>query len=233
MKLLPIFALALFTGAWINPAAASREEVASVKAEIFALAESFRGQGDPDFSRQDALEPLVQRLLSLSPQPPVAERLPILRGAWEQVWGPYDYRNNDRGVDPEIGVNEISQVVADGYYYNVSPLYENGDRSRERIGLLRGEYTLEADKPNTLRVRFTDYPGVSHRPVGLELWELPALAEADTLENRITIVPSWIVRAFFGGGSLREVYTDEDMRITYGQSAKRPGRESLYIMRRR
>ena len=34
-----------------------------LKKQIIALAQSFEGQGDPDFSKQAALEPLVQQLL--------------------------------------------------------------------------------------------------------------------------------------------------------------------------
>ena len=122
-------------------------------------------------------------------------RLSILAGAWKQVWGPYDYRNDDGGIDPKIGIKEIYQVVfTEGYYYNVAPYYPNGDKTKEQISLLRGEFRLHPKKPNALRVKFTNYPGVETRPAQIELWELPALAEAGRLENEITIVPTWIVR---------------------------------------
>jgi hypothetical protein len=58
------------------------------------------------------------------------------------------------------------------------------------------------------------------------------LAEAGELENQITIVPRLIVRLFFGGGTLEEVYTDHDMRLVYGTSNKRNARKSLYVMTR-
>lgn len=213
--------------------AGTKSKKSDLKKQIIELAKTFEGQGDPDFSKQETLEPLVEKLLSSAPQAPIAERLSVLVGAWKQVWGPYDYRNDDRGVDPELGTEEIYQVVSpDGYYYNVSYLYKNGDRNNQRIGLLRGEYSLNEDESNSLSVRFTDYPGASEKSDDLELWQLPELAENGTLENQITIVPSFIVRYFFGGGTLREIYTDEDLRILYGSSNRNTSSESIYIMTR-
>lgn len=209
------------------------ESTESLKAQILQMAKSYEGQGDPDQSKQKNLETLVTKLLKLNPMPPVRDRIPLLVGAWKQVWGPYDYRNDDGGVDPQIGVKEIYQVVfAGGYYYNVAPYYPDKDARREQISLLRGEYKIDSSEKNSLRARFTEYPGVDPRPSNLQLWELPALAEADTLENRISIVPTWIVKLFFGGGTLEEVYTDQDIRILYGMKAKKGSRRSIYIMSR-
>jgi hypothetical protein len=215
----------------VSLAQASSTEVESLKQQIFELAKSYQGQGDPDQSKQKSIEPLVEKLIRLSPMPPIKDRIAILEGAWKQVWGPYDYRNDAGGVDPKIGVAEIYQVVfADGYYYNVSPYYPKGDRSQEQIALLRGEFKLDSKDPNGLKVKFTKYPGVDVRPTNMEIWELAAIAEAGKLENEITIVPTWIVKLFFGGGKLEEVYTDEDMRILFGTSARPEARRSLYVM---
>ncbi len=207
--------------------------IVSVKQQILNLANSYVGQGDPDRSKQKSLERLVQQLLELSPQPPVKDRLSLLHGVWKQVWGPYDYRDDKRGVDPELGVDEIYQVVfPGGYYYNVSPDFPGGDHSKERIGLLRGKYSLDEQNGNLLRVKFTTYGGVKKRPPDTPLWELPALAEENHLKDRTTIVPTLIVRVFFGGGALREVYTDNDLRILYGSNGKDFNKESIYIMTR-
>lgn len=206
-------------------------EISLVKAQIVGLAKIYEGQGDPDFSKQKRLDVLVNKLLALSPQPPISERLPLLDGVWKQVWGPYDYRNDDRGVDPNLGVKEIYQVVSrDGFYYNVSPLYKNGDKKKERIGLLRGEFKLDQNFKDVIRVKFTNYPGVNPRPKGVRIWELAEAAEAGELENKITILPSIFVKLFFGGGALREVYTDKDLRLAYGSNGKSFERESLYVM---
>lgn len=214
-------------------ASTSQDSVESLKAEILTLAASYAGQGDPDQSKQKPLDVLVEKLVKLAPQPPIKDRLSILEGAWKQVWGPYEYRNDDGSVDPTLGVEEIYQVVsAAGYYYNVAPYYPGGDRSKEQIGLLRGEFVLDPADENGLKVKFTDYPGADPRPAGDQLWELAPLAEAGTLPNETTIVPSFIVRVAFGGGKLEEVYTDSDLRIVYGKSSRQDVRKSIYVMTR-
>lgn len=217
----------------LGQASTRDEAISDLKIQILTLAKSYEGQGDPDQSKQKTIEILVQKLIKESPMPPIADRISVLAGAWKQVWGPYDYRNDNGGVDPTLGVNEIYQVVfADGYYYNVAPYYPNEDKSREQIGLLRGKFKLDSEDPNGLRVKFTKYPGIEPRPEGINLWELAALSEANQLENQVTIVPTWIVKLFFGGGKLEEVYTDQDLRILYGSNGKKNSRRSIYIMSR-
>lgn len=208
-------------------------ETQAIKRQILELAQSYAGQADPDQSKQKTLEPLVEKLVRENPMPPVSDRIKLLAGAWKQVWGPYDYRNDDGGIDPKLGIAEIYQVVfADGYYYNVAPFYPNQTRDREQVGLLRGEFTLDSGDPNGLSVKFTDYPGVEPRPANTNIWDLAAVAEAGQLQNKITIVPSWIVKLFFKGGKLEEVYTDGDLRILYGSKGKPGARRFLYIMSR-
>lgn len=231
IKTVAIFA-AILAGQ-VSMAQSSFETTESLKQQIFQLAKSYEGQGDPDQSKQKTIEVLAQKLVQQNPMPPIKDRISTLAGAWKQVWGPYDYRNDDGGIDPTLGIKEIYQVVfADGYYYNVAPLYPNEDKSREQISLLRGEFKLDSSDPNGLLVKFTNYPGVEPRPLDIPLWELASLAETGKLENEITIVPTWIVRLFFGGGRLEEIYTDQDMRILYGSNNKKEARRSIYIMSR-
>lgn len=208
-------------------------EVEVLKEQIFQLASSYEGQDDPDGSKQRSLDSLVLKLIQGRPMPPIKERIPLLKGVWKQVWGPYSYGRSRGGIDPRIGIKEIYQVVfEEGYYYNVAPYYPDGDGKREQISLLRGEFTLDSENTNGLKVRFTKYPGAEQRPENLPIWKLPSLVEKNQLENEITIVPRWIVWAFFGGGKLDEVYTDSDMRIVYGSSHRNPTDRSIYIMRR-
>lgn len=208
-------------------------EIEELKRELVSVASQYTGLGDPDFQIQNRLVPYVERLLKLNPQPPVKDRLPLLHGVWKQVWGPYDYRNNDRGVDPTLGVNEIYQVVdPDNFYYNVSPNYKKGGRSREKINYLKGKYSLSSSDPNGLDVRFVKFPGMSQRPTGRPIYDFVKEAEDGTLPNMITVVPTPVVRLFFTGGTLREVYTDETMRILYGSNNKEFKKQYLYIMLR-
>jgi hypothetical protein len=231
-----IFAFALFALAPLPAYARSQtdHQIHKIKSDILHLAKSYAGQGDADFSKQHALEKLVAKLLTAAPQPPIKDRLPLLYGTWHQVWGPYDYRNDNRGVDPELSADEIYQVISpNGYYYNVSPLYEYADHNRVRIGLLRGEYELSDDFPNGLDVHFTRYPAMRGRPTDdTPIWKLADAAEAGTLEHETFIVPRLIVWLFFGTGRLDEIYTDKDMRICYGSDGTPDGMKSIYIMTR-
>lgn len=227
-----VLAVFMASGPGLNQVFAQESQaVRQVKNQIVELAKSFEGQGDPDYSKQNALEPLVRKLLELAPQPPLKDRLKFLYGPWRQMWGCYDYRNDNRGVDPELGTGEIYQVVFEGgYYYNVSFLFKDGDPNQKRVGLLRGVFRVDETNPQLLRVKFTRYPGNETAIPGKQIWEMAALAEDGMLPNEISIVPTWIVRLFFRGGALREVYTDSDLRITYGSNGKDFDREYLYIM---
>jgi hypothetical protein len=46
----------------------------------------------------------------------------------------------------------------------------------------------------------------------------------------VTIVPTFIVRTFFGGGTLLEVYTDDTLRILYGSNSDEFKQKYLYVM---
>ncbi len=202
-----------------------------LKSELVLRASKYTGQGDPDFKIQNELEPFVKRMIALNPQPSVKDRLPLLYGVWKQVWGPYEYDKDDRSVDPSLGVNEIYQVVdPDGFYYNVSPNYKNGNRANERINYLKGQYRPSKTNPNGLDVKFLKFLGMSKRPEGREIYEFVEEAENDTLPNQVTVVPTFIVRLFFGGGTLLEVYTDESIRILYGSNNDEFKNKYLYIM---
>lgn len=224
-----LFALLVSVPAFANDL--QKMSLPEVKAALITESSKYTGQGDADFSIQQSLEPYVKRLLELNPQAPVKERLPLLYGVWKQVWGPYDYRNDDRGVDPTLGVTEIYQVVdPDNFYYNVSPNYKKGDRSKERINYLKGHYELSETDPNGLNVRFLRFPGMKKRPEGRAIYDFVKEAEADDLPEQFTVVPTIIVRLFFSGGTLREVYTDDTLRVLYGSNSGEFKKQYLYIM---
>lgn len=209
--------------------------VEALKKQIIARAQSYNGQADPDYSKQKSVEVLIQKLLAVAPQPPVKDRLSYLYGTWRQVWGPYDYRKDaSREIDPQLGISEIYQAVfAVGYYYNISPIYPDGDHAREQTGLLRGEYELDDQNPNRLNVHFTSYRGIEGRPVDeIPIWKLAPLAEADQLDHEISIVPWLVVRLFFGSGALDEIYTDDTLRICYGSNGDADAPKALYVMTR-
>ena len=201
-----------------------------LKENIVELASGFQGLGDPDSRIQKQLEPLVEELVTLTNPPPVQQRLPLLYGVWKQVWGPYDYRNNDRGVDPTLETKEIYQVISPkGFYYNVSPNYKKGDRNRVRTNYLKGVYKLSKNNSNGLDVRFDKFVAIPQRPEG-NIYDYVNEAENDRLPGQITVLPKLFVKLFFGGGTLIEVYTDEDIRILYGSNGSNFKNKYLYIM---
>ncbi len=213
------------TSAWADADATKRE--------IIALATTYQGQGDPDGAKQRSLEALVERLLTQQPQPPLKDRLPLLYGAWKQVWGPYIYTDDSRGVDADIDPGNIIQVVLEGgYYYNVNPTLARTGKPPVTT-LLRGEYTLDPSRPNILNVQFTKLNKLDGLgPDGLRLQDLPAKSEARQLPGERSALPAFLVRLLFGKGSLREVYTDADLRITYGSSRDNLLKNYIYILQR-
>jgi hypothetical protein len=225
------FALILSIVFSVSAMANYYDEVQALKQNIITTAQKYEGQGDPDFKIQKELEPIVQRLLLLNPQPKAQERLHLLYGVWKQVWGPYEYRKNNRGVDPTLEPKEIYQVISpEGFYYNVSPNLDKKTKKEKNINYLRGQYTLSKTDPNGLDVKFTKFIGMSKRPQDRAIYDFVDEAERDQLPNQITVVPRLIVKYAFGGGTLREIYTDENLRILYGSNKDEFKNQYLYIM---
>lgn len=223
----------IFAVLFSNSIFALSEESIQLKSKILTLAESYQGQGDPDYKIQNKLVPLVEKLISLNPQRPVKERLNLLAGTWKQVWGPYDYRNDSRGVDPTLGVDEIYQVISlNGFYYNVSPVYKKDSKLNPKIGYLKGEYSVDENSLTNLNVHFVKYPGMKSRPENREIYDFVDEAENNNLPDGTTIVPTIIVKLFFQGGALVEIYTDEDTRILYGSNSKDFKNKYLYVMKK-
>lgn len=209
------------------------EDIKALKELIVTTALKYQGQGDPDFQIQNELEPLVKKLLILEPQSKVINRLPLIFGVWKQVWGPYEYRKNDRSVDPSLNAKEIYQVVSpEGFYYNVSPNMNAKGNTEKNINYLKGQYSLSKNDPNGLDVKFVKFIGMKKRPTDRAIYQFVEEAERNQLPNQITVVPKIIVKLFFGGGTLREVYTDETLRILYGSNNKEFKNQYLYIMTR-
>lgn len=124
-------------------------------------------------------------------------------------------------------------MLEGGVLYNVTPLVDARSGTIARTALLRGEYVPEPGADDVLRVRFTSFRGLRGAlPEGRALADLPALAERGELGDVPSITPAWVVRAFFRGGVLHEVYTDHDLRVLYGASARDADDRYLYVMRR-
>jgi hypothetical protein len=207
-------------------------DVKSLKTEIIKIAEFYSGQGDEDFKIQNTLTPYVDKLLKLNPMPVVANRIDVLAGAWKQVWGPYNYRNEKRNVDPTLDPDKIFQVVSeDGYYYNVSNQFKKRKKVTKSTSLLRGIYKIQ--EGNGLKVSFTKLTKLKGKPKnGLRYIDLPELSEAGHLKGERKVLPNWFIRRTFSGGVLVEVYTDHSLRLAYGTNSREFNQPYLYVMTR-
>ncbi len=232
MKSLIVVLLTMSFSAFAGMAPEKLKTVESVKTELVKVASQYIGQGDPDFKIQNELMPYVERLLELAPQEPIKNRLDLLAGAWQQVWGPYEYRKNDRSVDPTTDVNNIYQVVfPDGYYYNVTNNLNRFSKDIRKVTLLRGEFNVNGG--DDLKVQFNKLTSIKKLPENLRHVDLPALSESNELAGEKTDLSSELVKRFFKGGILSEVYTDADLRITIGQSDDENGVQGyLYVLKR-
>jgi hypothetical protein len=199
-----------------------------VKADIFEMAESFKGQGDTDFSRQKQLEPLVQELLALSPQGTVPQRLKLLVGPWKQIFGPYGF-TADRRANRMLDADNIYQIIYEGgYYYNVA---RNKFLGIETTALFRGNYGVIND--TTLSAQFNKTSLIlGSKKSPQDFIALAPLSEAGTLKGEIMFPRFLSGNIMAQKGTLREVYTDADMRIMYGSTENAVLKDYIYIMRR-
>ncbi len=217
------------TMSFVMPVKASATDdatkVRALKKEIVALAESYRGEDDPKGERQDNLNKKISKLLKVAPQTPSSERTRRIAGAWEQVWGPYNYENQGPlKTDPSY----IYQIVDEsGFYYNITRSEFDGQKI---TAFLRGEFDPEGDR---LRIRFTSniFYVNGWLPKGTSLTELARLVEGGILNG--PEVPSGGQGPKGKRGFLREVFVDDEIRITYGSEENdAPGTGNLYVLKR-
>ena len=105
-------------------------------------------------------------------------------------------------------------------------------RTEKNINYLKGEYVLSKEDPNGLDVKFVKFIGMNTRPIEKAIYQYVDEAERNQLPMQITVVPKIIVKLFFGGGTLREIYTDDELRILYGSNNREFKNQYLYIMTR-
>lgn len=192
-----------------------------IKQDIFTMAESFKGQTDPDGSKKKALEVLIKELMQQVPARTMQERAVNALGVWNQVWGPYAFDGSDN-IPPGQDPAKIYQYISDqGFYYNFGEFNLLGLNIKFYV---KGEYEITDDRIN---VEFTNQGIVREREVNYAT--LGDEIEADTV--RRTQIPGNIPPVGVKGG-LVEVYADDELRINYGVVGSDLSDPALFIMRR-
>ena len=189
----------------------SAAELADTKAELRAIAyANIEQMRDFDGVRAE-IQPLVDKLAKHFGRRPASAKVPLVAGAWHQIWSDFPYPGTSLiKMDPR----QVYQVVSsDGHYYNL------GDQRAFYVlpttGILRGAWELDGD---ALRVHFTD--------VGFRFGRLKRNADlvemADELESgdlsKLGLpgggaAPKGPVGIY---GSLETLYVDADLRIERG-----------------
>jgi hypothetical protein len=152
------------------------------------------------------VEPLVAKLAAHFGEQSASDKLPLVAGAWRQLWSDYPYP-----MAPFItmDLSQVYQVVSeDGYYWNIG---ESAAFSLFGItGVLRGRYEADGTK---LNIAFTES--------GFRIGRLPRRTQLVSYANDLE---DGSLRRFSlpGGGpvgvsgTLETLYVDSDLRVETG-----------------
>lgn len=226
-KLLMVAAVSTVLGGFSNGAFAARS-AQEVKSEIMAVARTYQGQGDADFSRQAKIDALVNELVAASPQVRVTDRLSLLTGSWKQVFGPYVY-NRSRSANRLLDAENIYQVIKpNGVYYNIARTPFLG---KSLTAVFEGQYKVLSD--TTLSAQFVKMTVLWGAPkTAAEYVALPEQIAAGTAPHVLKI-PGFLTKSLLKQkGLLREVYTDADLRIMYGSTESGVLHDYVYVLQR-
>lgn len=187
-------------------APATSRRIKDLKAEIRAIASANTTRTDNFDEVRDALRPLVDELVALSPPRDPDKQLKQLAAVWRNVWSNLPVGSPQAPVD----LRQVFQVVTDeGYYYNLAEISING---RVGYSALRGAYE---QTPEGFAIRFTRN-GVNFGPLEGNLRKL-----ADDIESGAVPILPFGNNPPPGGpigitGLLTAEYVDEDLRISGG-----------------
>ncbi len=189
----------------------SAAELAATKAALRAVSNANMTRTDNVASVRAQVDPLVDKLARHFGRRTVAAKLPLVAGAWRQLWTDFPYpMTSFLSMDSR----QVYQVVsADGHYWNIGDQKAIGFLGL--TGVLRGKYSASGTK---LAIEFTAVGfrfGRLGRNVGL-------VDLADDLESG----DSYYLSLPGGGaapkgpvgikGTLETVYVDGDLRVDRG-----------------
>jgi hypothetical protein len=163
--------------------------------------------------RED-IQPLVDQLSAYFGKRSAAAKLPLIKGAWHQIWSDFTFPMSPIS---QMDLAQVYQVVTDkGYYYNL------GDSKTlfffDTSSVLRGEYTQNG---SVLDIRFTN--------VGFRFGGLDKSSNLVSFANALESNQEFYIPIPGGGqapngpvgikGTLETLYADADLRIERGSQA--------------
>ncbi|MCA2962133.1 MAG: hypothetical protein IOD12_17920 [Silvanigrellales bacterium] len=208
--------------------AGEREEL---KEQILAIARANQLDTRAELPEtRAALEPLVQRLVTLAGRDDVLTQLAKVEGAWYELWS--DDREPEK-PGSKLRRDTVYQVVTNaGFFYNIgtSEVEIPGGPKLANTGFLRGVYTLNYKK-NGLEIEFVKAGFVDgFLPSGSNLVDTIYAAETDSSYLKKFPFPMQAPRGPIGQrGFLTNVYVDENVRIARGE-AYLDGIQDLYVL---
>jgi hypothetical protein len=219
-----VSALAVSFALFAVSAHADQARIEDLKSQIRGIAIENLERRDNLAETRARLEPLVKELSSFHRPENAAADLPLLEGAWKEL-----FSDDVEPEPPGFGTDRdgVYQVItSEGYFYNFGNLIGFGPL--RVLGVLRGEYKPVND---FLNIEFTK---VSVRLNGLreneDLDQLVADIESGAVS---TIVPPGDSRAPNGPvgaqGNIRNIYIDSDFRVATGSNFA-DGIQDLFVL---
>lgn len=219
--------------------------VAWLKSEVISLSESNTLRSD---NLEQVREQLVPRLSLLALHFALhrpSNELELTKGTWRQVWSDSDDVRSPPGSPVQVDQANIFQVVADGYYYNLSNTTFATEKGPVLVhGFLKGNYTIAwpaspdtapALGLNVIDLEF-DVSAARPGPLPTELPLVDLVAEVDPI--LIANAPGLDGQTFFTPGpkgvtgKLFNLYVDEQVRFAAGYRDDEPDDVALFILRR-
>lgn len=217
-------------------------DLRQIRSRILAITFLNTDRSDNILRVREQLEPLIAPLAEWFNDNRPADEITLTQQSWRNLW--YDdpdieaFSSVDFGpIGFEQDRRSISQVVEDGYYYNVSQsTVRFFGRTLTFQNFLKGAYTIAHPAgPGTSgepRRNVVDLEFVAN---GIRLGPLPLFMPPSTLVEQVesgrrSLIP--VPGPIGVTGKLWNLYIDEDLRISAGIDDDEPDVIDLYILTR-
>lgn len=198
----------------VHSAYLSPRELADTKQALRALALQNMNRVDNLKEVRAKMYPLITKLTAHFGEQPAKRKLPLVVGAWRQLWSDYPY---PKVPFVKMDAAQIYQVVSpNGHYWNIGDEIVGGMLGL--TGVLRGAFESSG---NLLKIRFTK--------VGFRIGRLERTDDLIKLANGLESGRVFYLPTPGGGraprgpvnirGTLETLYVDSDLRIERGTQA--------------